>query len=47
MPKENKMTEEVVKSEISTISSEGNENHPDVADVLSKYLGRPLSQEKM
>lgn len=42
LPKENKMTEEVVKSEISTISSEGNENHPDVADVLSKYLGRPL-----
>ena len=47
LPKENKMTEEVVKSEISTISSEGNENHPDVADVLSKYLGRPLSQEEM
>lgn len=47
LPKENKRTEEVVKSEISTISSEGNENQPDVADVLSKYLGRPLSQEEM
>lgn len=47
LPKENKRTEEVVKSEISTISSEGNENQPNVADVLSKYLGRPLSQEEM
>jgi len=35
LPKENKRTEEVVKSKISTISSEGNENQPDVADVFS------------
>lgn len=32
---------------MSTISSEENKEQPVVADVLSKYLGRPLSQEEM
>lgn len=47
MVEENTEVEEIAKNEIEIVSSDEKESQPVIANVLSEYLGRALSQDEM